>query len=139
MYTKTFSFISTLIVVLLLSSSYAHADRPLKKTLDLNTEQSAKVAAIQKEARDAMRKPRGNLHQKQRALRRAKKANDSLAIAELEQEILPLQNKMRQIFANEEGKIRAVLTPAQAKVYEAWLMERDTMVGSSRDVKDPRN
>ena len=139
MYSKQFSLIFSFVVCsLLLFSGYAHADKPLKSALDLNTDQAAKVAAIQKEARDSMRKPRGNLHRKQRELRRAKKANDSAAIAKLEQEIPPLQEKMKQIHEEEEEKIRAVLTPEQTKKYEEWLMERDAMAGSSRDVKDYR-
>jgi len=123
---------------LLVFSSYAHADRPLKSALDLNTEQAATVAAIQKEARNAMRKPRGDLHRKQRELRRAKSANDSASIARLETEILPLQEKMKQVHDEEERKIRPVLTPEQTKKYDQWLKERDEMVGSSRDVKDYR-
>ncbi len=137
MYSKPISLISSLVVFsLLLFSGYAHADRPLKSALDLSTGQAAEVAAIQKEARNAMRKPRGDLHRKQRELRRARQANDGAAIAKLEQEVPPLQEKMKQIFDDEEKKIRAILTPEQTIKYEEWLMERDAMVGSSRDVKD---
>jgi Spy/CpxP family protein refolding chaperone len=116
----------------------AHADRPLKSALGLNTEQAAKVAAIQKEARTAIRKPRGDLHRKQRALRRAKTANDSASIARLEKEIVPLKEQMKNIHDKEERKIRAVLTPEQTGKYEKWLKERDEMVGGSRDVKNCR-
>ena len=83
-----------------------------------------------------MRKPRGDLHRKQRELRRAKNANDTAAIARLEQEIPPLQEKMKQILDEEEEQIRGVLTFEQTKKYDEWLAERDSMAGSSRDVKD---
>jgi len=139
MSTKAFPrIISYITVILLLFGGYAHADRPLKSALDLNTEQAAKVAAIQSQARNAMRKPRGELHRKQRELRRAKVANDSAAIARLEKEIPPLQEKMKQVHDEEESKIRSLLTPEQAQKYDQWLKERDAMAGSSRDVKDYR-
>lgn len=114
----------------------AVADKPLKSALGLDTDQAAKVAAIQKQARDAMRKPRGELHKKQRELRRAKAASDSATLIKLESEIVPLQDKMRQIHSEEEKNIRAVITPEQTTKYEEWLEQRDKMAGSSRDVKD---
>jgi len=128
-----FSFV---VFSLFLFSGYAYADRPLKSALGLNTEQAAKVAAIQKEARNAMRKPRGELHRQQRALRRAKAANDGASMARLEKEISPLKRQMKQVHDEEEKKIRAVLTREQTTKYEQWLRERDAMVGGSRDVKD---
>ena len=134
---KSFSSVFAFIICsLFLFSGSAYADKPLKSALDLNIEQAKQVAAIQQEARNAIRKPRGELHRKQRELRRAKVANDSAAIARLEQEILPLQEEMRQIHAQEEQQIRALLTPEQTAKYEQWLKERDAMVGSSRDVKE---
>lgn len=137
MYIKPLSLIFSCIVCsLLIFSSSAYADKPLKSALGLDTEQAAKMAAIQKEARDAMRNPRGDLHRKQRELRRAKTANDSAAIAKLEKEIPPLQEKMKHVHDKEEQEIRAVLTPEQTRKYEQWLQERDAMAGSSRDVKD---
>ena len=132
---RTISYVT---IFLLVFCGHAYADRPLKSALDLNTEQAAKVAAIQRQARNAMRKPRGELHRKQRELRRANAANDSASIARLEKEIPPLQEKMKQVHDEEENKIRSLLTPEQAQKYDQWLEERDAMVGSSRDVKDYR-
>ncbi len=129
----TFSFI---VSTLILFAGNAMADKPLKSVFKLNIEQTAKVTAIQKEARDTNRKPRGELQRKKRALRRARKANDGAAIARLEKEIVPLQAKMRQIHAQEEQKIRAILNPQQTVKYEQWLQQRNQMVGSSRDVKE---
>lgn len=118
------------------ATSAAFADAPLKTTLDLDVEQAAKVATIEKEARDAVRPVRGDLHREERALRRAKTANDAEAIAKQEKIIEPLREKLAEIFANEAEQIRAVLTPEQKVKYEQYLKERDEMVGSSRDVKE---
>ncbi len=141
MHTKQFSFIFLFVVgSLLLFSSYGHADAPVTSKIDgLTTEQRKRIMDIQKEARDAMRKPRGDLHREQRALRRAKTANDSAAITQQEKKIPPLQAAMNRIHDEEEKKIRKVLTPEQTRQYEQWLEERDAMVGSSRDVKDYNN
>lgn len=121
---------------LCLITSAAFADAPLKSTLDLDIDQAAKVAEIQKEARDAVRPVRGDLHREERALRRAKIDNDAEAIAKQEKAIEPLQEELAKIFAKEEEQIRALLTPEQTEKYEEYLKERDEMVGSSRDVKD---
>lgn len=138
MRTIQFSFIFSFVVCsLLLFSKYGYADAPLTSKIDgLTIEQSKQIKDIQKEARDAMRKPRGDLHREQRALRRAKTDNDSAAIAEQEKKIQPLQAEMKRIHDEEEKKIRKVLTPEQTKQYEQWLKERNAMAGSSRDVKD---
>ncbi len=132
------SFIYSFIAcIALLFSANLHADAPLTSKIDnLTVDQSKQIKDIQKQARDAMRKPRGELHREQRALRRAKSASDSVAIAELELKIPPLQAEMKRIHDEEEQKIRSVLTPEQTIQYEAWLEERDAMAGSSREVKD---
>ncbi len=138
MRTKQYSFIFYFVVCsLVLFSGYGHADAPITSKIDgLTAEQRKQIKDIQKEARDAMRKPRGDLHREQRALRRAKTANDSAAIAEQERKIPPLQAEMKRVHDEEEKKIRLVLAPEQIRQYEQWLAERDSMVGNSRDVKD---
>lgn len=138
MQTKRYSFVFSFVVCsLLLFSGYGYSDAPLTSKIDgLTTDQKKQINDIQKEARDAMRKPRGDLHREQRALRRAKKANDSATIAEQESKILPLQAEMKRIHDEEESKIRSILTPEQSNQYDQWLAERNSMTGSSRDVKD---
>lgn len=138
MRSRKFIVIHTILAsVFLLGSGFTLADAPLTSKIDnLSVEQSKQIKAIQKEARDAMRKPRGALHREQRALRRAKKASDASAIAEQEKKIPPLQAEMQRIHVQEEEQIRAVLNPEQIAQYEQWLQDRDAMAGSSRDVKD---
>lgn len=123
---------------LLFLASSTYADAPLKTTLDLSIEQAAQVDQIQKETRDAVRPVRGELHREERALRRARLANDAAAIAEQEALIEPLRLQLAAIFASEVKQIRALLTPAQNVKYDEYLKIRDEMVGSSRDVKDYR-
>lgn len=119
--------------VLLVNAAYA--DAPLKSTLGLDIDQAAKVDVIQKEARDAVRPVRETLNREERALRRAKIANDAAAIARQETLIAPLREQLAAIFAKESEEIRALLTPEQQTRYEEYLKVREEMVGSSRDVK----
>ncbi len=121
---------------LTLLTAAALADAPLKTTLDLDVEQAAKVASIEKEARDAVRPVRGELHREERALRRAKIENNAEAIAQQEKVIEPLRKKLAAIFEKESEQIREVLTPEQKLKYEEYLKKRAEMVGSSRDVKE---
>ena len=120
---------------LTLITSVALADAPLKTTLDLSIEQAAQVEKIQKKTRDDVRPVRGDLKREERALRRAKTANDADAITEQEKTIEPLRQKLASIFEAESELIRALLTPEQKIKYEKYLKERNGMVGSSRDVK----
>lgn len=119
---------------LLVSSAFA--DAPLKSTLDLDIEQAAKVAEIQKKTREEIRPVRGELHRQERALRRARIENDAEALAKQEKLVEPLQAAMEELLVNEELAIRAVLTPEQLLKYDVWLEKRNKMVGSSRDVKE---
>lgn len=128
--------LAALFAGLCLAGGVAFADAPLKTALGLSIEQAAKVDAIQKDARDAVRPVRGELLREERVLRRAKVANDAEGIARQESVLAPLREQLAAIFEEESGKIRALLTPEQITKYEAWLKVRDEMVGSSRDVKE---
>lgn len=128
--------LAAVVAGLSLVTSAAFADAPLKTALDLDIDQAAKVATIQKEARDAVRPVRGELTREERVLRRAKVANDAEGIAQQEKVIEPLRQKLADIFKNEEQQIRALLTPEQTEKYEKYLKVRDEMAGSSRDVKE---
>lgn len=123
---------------LILSTNAVFADAPLKSTLALDLEQAAKVDVIQKEARDAVRPVREALNREERALRRAKIANDAGAITRQETLIAPLREQLAAIFGKETELIRALLTPEQKTRYEEYLKIRDEMAGSSRDVKSIR-
>ena len=135
--TSTTSAIA-LTACLTLLTGIACADAPLKGVLELTVDQAAQVDHIQKEARDAVRPVRGELKREERALRRAKSENDAEAIAKQEKAIEPLRQKLSEIFQNEEGQIREVLTEVQIPKYDEWLKERKEMVGSSRDVKEAK-
>jgi hypothetical protein len=121
---------------LFLLTSAAYGDAPLKSALDLSIDQAARVDEIQKQTRDAVRPVRTELHREQRALRRARIANDSEAIARQEKLIEPLRMKLAALDESETRQIRAILTPEQNVKYDAYLKTRDEMVGSSRDVKE---
>jgi Spy/CpxP family protein refolding chaperone len=128
--------LASIVSVLCLATGAALGDAPLKTALDLGIEQAAKVDEIQKKARDAVRPVREELNREERALRRARIANDAGAVARQETLIAPLREKLAGIFANESGQIRAVLTAEQKPKYEEYLKIRDAMAGSSRDVKE---
>jgi hypothetical protein len=117
-------------------ASTAYADAPLKSALALSIEQAAQVAKIEEQARSAIRPVRSELHREERALRRAKLANDSQAISRQEALIEPLRRKFAAIHESETRQIRALLTPEQNTKYDAYLRTRDQMAGSSRDVKE---
>ena len=121
---------------LFIVASTARADAPLKSALSLNIDQAAQVAKIEEQARNAIRPVRSELLREERALRRAKLANDSQAIAKQEALIEPLRQKFASIHAEETRQIRALLTPEQNTKYDAWLKIRDQMAGSSRDVRE---
>ncbi|ANM29817.1 hypothetical protein ABI59_09845 [Acidobacteria bacterium Mor1] len=123
------------IVLLALSASVAQADAPLAKRLELDTAQAGTVAEIQAKHRAEMRKERGALNRESRALRRARAANDSELVAKQEAVVAELQSKMAQRILAEDAEIRAVLNPEQQKKFDAWIEERNKMVGSSRDAR----
>lgn len=129
---------AVLVAGLLLVTSAAFADAPLKSALGLDLDQAAKADVIQKEARDAVRPVREALNREERVLRRAKIANDAAAIARQETILAPLRGQLAAIFAKESEEIRALLTPEQKTRYEEYLKVRDEMAGSSRDVKTVR-
>lgn len=138
MKSKTHHVRTTLAAVaagLSLVAGAAFADAPLKSALDLDVEQAARIATIQKGTRDAIRPVRGELAREERALRRARTANDAEAIAEQEKAIERLRRKLAGILEDEAEQIRSFLTPEQKTKYEKYLEVRDRMVGSSRDVK----
>ena len=132
----TRAFTATFAGCLFFLASTAYADAPLKSALDLNIEQAAQVAKIQEQTRNAIQPIRTELHREERALRRARLANDSQAISKQEALIEPLRRKFAAIHEGEIKQIRTLLTPEQNTKYDAYLKTRDQMVGSSRDVKE---
>lgn len=119
---------------LFLLGSVAQADSPLKSQLDLDVEQARQVQEIQGEYRRIFSAKRQEFNRESRALRRARSANDSELITELEQTTADLQEDLKQIRLDENGQIREILTPEQNEKFDMVIQQRRAMVGSSRDV-----
>ena len=121
---------------LFLAGGVAQADAPLKTALSLSTDQAKQVGDIQKKYRKQFASKRQELNREMRALRRAKIANDSAAIARQEQKTARLRDELRAIRQKENDEIRTVLTPAQREKFEQVLAQRKEMIGSSRDERE---
>lgn len=112
------------------------ADATLKGTLGLSVDQAREVDAIQARYRQPFAAKRQVQNQELRKLRRARIANDSKLMAELQVVTERLHAELRQIRMKEDEEIRRVLTPAQKVKFDEYLKLRKEMVGSSRDAKD---
>jgi hypothetical protein len=125
---KTFLYIACAGILL--------ADAPLKTALGLDIEQARQVDEIQSVARRQYAAKREVRNREERALRRARIANDSKQIAVQEKVVAELNAELREIKAREDAAIEKLLTPEQKKKFEAYLKIRADMVGSSRDVRN---
>ncbi|MCH9699276.1 MAG: Spy/CpxP family protein refolding chaperone [Gammaproteobacteria bacterium] len=123
-------------VCLLIISMPVWSDAPLKGKLGLDSDQASQVREIKKKYRQSSRSKRQELHREKRKLRRARNANDSQAIAELEPVVQTLKSEFQQIRNSENNEIRRLLTPEQNQKFDQVLQQRRAMVGSSRDNKD---
>ena len=112
-----------------------YADAPISEAVELSAEQARAVSEIQSEARLAFAAVRSDHHRIRRALRRATYDNDPVQVEVLSAEVSRLEAAMSEMRAAEDAEISALLTPDQMPDYDAWLFERDAMVGSSRDAK----
>ncbi|MBI4905537.1 MAG: Spy/CpxP family protein refolding chaperone [Acidobacteria bacterium] len=112
------------------------ADAPLKTALGLDIEQARRIDEIQSIYRRQYAAKREVHNREERALRRARIANDSKQIAVQEKIVSELKAELRQITASEDGAIRKLLTPEQSKKFDDHIKTRNNMVGSSRDVRN---
>lgn len=112
------------------------ADQSLKSALGLSMDQARQVDQIQSEYRLKFAAKRQDHNRELRRLRRARIANDSRQVAELEKVTDALLGDLRQIRASEDDEIRKVLNSEQRKKFEDYRKLRKEMVGSSRDDKD---
>ena len=131
--------IGTALLLSWVLAAAAQADAPLKTKLGLDTETARVVDEIEARYRADFRGPRGDYNREQRALRRARKANDSAAIARHEANVATLEAKLREIILRRDDQVRAVLTPEQLVKFEEYVEVRNNMPGSSRDVHVLRN
>lgn len=123
-------------ICLFFMSQSVWSDAPLKGKLGLSNDQASQVREIKKKYRQSSRSKRQELHRESRKLRRARNANDSQAIAELEPVVEILKSELKQIRNSENNEIRKLLTPEQNQKFDQVLVQRRAMVGSSRDNKD---
>ncbi len=114
-------------------AGYSHADAPLKTKLDLDVEQARQVAEVEKSYRRDFRAKRGDFNRESRKLRRARSANDSKAIAEQEAATAQLREEMIDIRRTTDEAIRRLLNADQNQKFDAYIEQRQAMVGSSRD------
>lgn len=121
---------------LLLSGGQAQADASYKSSLGLSMDQARQVESIQKKHRQPFAAKRQDLNKEMRALRRARIANDSAALAKQEQITDKLRNELRQIRLKQDDEIRAVLTPEQRVKFEKVLQQEKDAIGSSRDERE---
>jgi Spy/CpxP family protein refolding chaperone len=122
--------------MLLIAMSLVWADAPLKSALGLTTDQAREVDQIQASYRPRFASKRQERNTELRKLRRARIANDSQQIAQLEKTTAALHEELRQIRLSEDTDIRKVLTAEQKNKFEDYIKLRKEMVGSSRDDKD---
>ena len=124
-----------ILIASLVVSSAAFADAPLKSKLDLDMDQARLVAEIQGEYRKTKRSVRQELNRESRKLRRARSANDSATVAAQEEIVAKLEAEMRAQILGEDDAIRELLTPTQLDEFNRYVLQRNEMVGSSRDVR----
>lgn len=132
--------ITTLLLIgsLSLGTMSAQADAPLSTALELSVEQAHEVKQIQARYRKEFAATRGDYNRESRALRRARGASDAQEIARLEQVTEQLAAELSRIRAAEDAEIRAQLDDGQQLAFEAYIAQRQAMVGSSRDARIAR-
>ena len=117
-------------------TSLLWADASLQSTLGLTIDQARQVSEIQAVHRPKFAAKRQQRNTELRKLRRARIANDSQQIAQLEKTTAALHEELRLIRVSEDSDVRKLLTPEQKKKFEDYIKLRKEMVGSSRDDKD---
>jgi Spy/CpxP family protein refolding chaperone len=132
------SLLSIALLGLSAFSGAAFADAPLKSALDLTVDQARQADEIQAVHRLRYAEQRGKTNTEERKLRRARIANDSQQIAILEKTTEEMKAELRKIKASEDAAIRELLTPEQNTKFDAYIEQREAMVGSSRDVRNQR-
>jgi hypothetical protein len=120
-------------LLLLLLTAPAAADEPLQSVLHLSMEQAREVSDIQARSRRAFASTRQAFNRESRAMRRARLANDAQELVRLETVTEGLREELRRIQQSEDDQVRALLNERQQLAFDAFLVERRQMHGSSRD------
>lgn len=124
-----------LLAVALAAATPALADKPLAEMVELDPAQVQAHKALRAEHWPPFVKLRGEHQRQTRALRRAEKDGDLAEVERLSQQTDALLVAMRERRALHDRAIRDSLRPDQIAGFEAWLAEREAMVGSSRDAR----
>lgn len=121
------------ILALCLPATQAHADVPLASALGLDMAQAREVDTIQARQRKEFASKRQVYNRQSRALRRATLANDVAETARLTQLTDSMRVELSDLRTQHDAEIRAVLRPDQSRKFDAWIVQRQQMRGSSRD------
>ncbi len=128
--------IKTLLMALLLTvAGPAMADKPLGQMVELDPAQIQAHKALRAEHWPPFVKLRGEHQRETRALRRAERAGDAAEVERLSRHTDALLVAMHERRAQHDQAIRETLRPEQIAGFEAWIAEREAMVGSSRDAR----
>lgn len=122
-----------LLCAALFGSAIANADPSLKSALGLSMEQAHAVTAIERAHRPAYIAKRGEYTRNARWLRNAHAQNDAAKVAQLEPVVAALAVQLKQLRDAQDSAIRALLDAQQQIAFDAYLEQRRTMVGASRD------
>lgn len=122
--------------VVVISTTMALADAPLKSALGLSMDQAKAATEIHTKRFPAYQKKRGEYTDQMRKLRRARIANDSAAVDREDAVARRLHGEMMALMHEEDKEIRTLLTPEQSERFDAYLKQRREMVGASRDDKE---
>lgn len=128
------ALMTTALVVL--SSTTALADAPLKSALGLSMDQAKAATEIHTKRFPAFQKKRGEYTDQMRKLRRARFANDSAAVEREDAIARRLHGEMMALMHEQDDEVRKLLTPEQSEKFDAYLKQRREMVGGSRDDRE---
>lgn len=111
----------------------AFADESLQTALALDVDQARQVGEMQARHRKQFAAGRQAYNAESRALRRARLANDAAEIARLESLTESMRADLTAMRAGHDAEIRRVLRPDQSGLFDAHIVKRQQMRGSSRD------
>jgi Spy/CpxP family protein refolding chaperone len=127
-------YLGLVVGFLLLCAGSAAADQPLKSALGLSMDQAKQVTDIEAKYRKPFAAKRTALNTEMRAMRRAKIANDSAKLAEMEAITERMADELYEIRLARNAEISAVLNPQQLAMFQEVLVQRHES-SSSRDDK----
>jgi Spy/CpxP family protein refolding chaperone len=119
-----------------MAGGVAQAEEPFKVSVSLSMDQAKQIDDIQKKYRKPFAAKRQELNKELRALRRAKLANDSAALARQEKVTAKLRDELRAIRAKENDELRAALTPEQRAAFEQVIERQQETYGGSDNERE---